>query len=76
MHNGDKLDKLTSKEFLLSRLDFGSRTLGSLSELTVRGFHQDIPDDDRKQFNQKEMIILEKHNMWLVPFGSDCKSHT
>jgi hypothetical protein len=48
---------LTSEEFLLSCSHFDAKTLGSLSELIITSLQQDIPDDDRDQFNQKEIIV-------------------
>lgn len=58
---------LTSEEFLLSCSDFDSETLGSLSELIVRSLHQEIPDDDREQFNQKQ-IIVSGYTRWADRF--------
>nr|CAB3451378.1 unnamed protein product [Digitaria exilis] len=48
---------LTSEEFLLSRSDFDTKTLGSLSELILRSLQQGIPDDDGEQLNQKQIIV-------------------
>ncbi|XP_062220605.1 uncharacterized protein LOC133920008 [Phragmites australis] len=58
---------LTSEEFLLSCSDFDSKTLGSLSELIVRSLQQDIPDNDREQFNQKQ-IIVSGYRRWADLF--------
>ncbi|KAL6635290.1 hypothetical protein ACP70R_027961 [Stipagrostis hirtigluma subsp. patula] len=58
---------LTSEEFLLSCSDFDSNTLGSLSELIVRSLHQDIPPDDREQFNQKQ-VVVSGYRRWADRF--------
>ncbi|XP_066332736.1 uncharacterized protein [Miscanthus floridulus] len=58
---------LTSEEFLLSCSHFDTKTLGSLSELIIRSLQQDIPDDDREQFNQKQ-IIVSGYRRWADRF--------
>jgi hypothetical protein len=58
---------LTSEEFLLSCSHFDAKTLGSLSELIITSLQQDIPDDDRDQFNQKE-IIVSGYKRWADRF--------
>ncbi|KAG8072777.1 hypothetical protein GUJ93_ZPchr0006g41107 [Zizania palustris] len=54
---------LTTEEVLLSCSDFDSKTLERLSELIARSLHQDIPDDDMEQSNQKQ-IILSGYRQW------------
>ncbi|KXG20557.1 hypothetical protein SORBI_3010G221200 [Sorghum bicolor] len=58
---------LKSEEFLLSCYHFDAKTLGSLSELIIRSLQQDIPDDDREQFNQKQ-IIVSGYRRWADRF--------
>ncbi|KAF8689922.1 hypothetical protein HU200_041557 [Digitaria exilis] len=58
---------LTSEEILLSRSDFGTKTLGSLSELILRSLQQGIPDDDGEQLNQKQ-IIVSGYRRWADRF--------
>ncbi|KAF8730097.1 hypothetical protein HU200_017064 [Digitaria exilis] len=58
---------LTSEEFLLSRSDFDTKTLGSLSELILRSLQQGIPDDDGEQLNQKQ-IIVSGYRRWADRF--------
>ncbi|CAD6249093.1 unnamed protein product [Miscanthus lutarioriparius] len=58
---------LTSEEFLLSCSHFDTKTLGSLSELIIRSLQQDIPDDDREQFNHKQ-IIVSGYRRWADRF--------
>ncbi|GJN22490.1 hypothetical protein PR202_gb10055 [Eleusine coracana subsp. coracana] len=58
---------LTSEEFLLSCPGFDTMTLKSLSDLIVKSLQQDIPDDDREQFNQKN-IIVSGYKQWADRF--------
>ncbi|XP_071677326.1 uncharacterized protein [Lolium perenne] len=59
--------ELTSEEFLLSCSDFDPKILGSLSDLIVRSLHQDIPDGDMEQLNQKQ-IIVSGYKRWADRF--------
>ncbi|KAF7091732.1 hypothetical protein CFC21_094292 [Triticum aestivum] len=61
--------ELTSEEFLLSFSGFDPKTLGSLSDLIVRSLRQDIPDEDREQLNQKQ-IIASGYRRWADRFPS------
>uniref|UniRef100_A0A453PXC3 Uncharacterized protein n=1 Tax=Aegilops tauschii subsp. strangulata TaxID=200361 RepID=A0A453PXC3_AEGTS len=61
--------ELTSEEFLLSFSGFDPKTLGSLSDLIVRSLRQDIPDEDREQLNQKQ-IIASGYRCWADRFPS------
>ncbi|KAI5017171.1 hypothetical protein ZWY2020_037549 [Hordeum vulgare] len=52
---------------IFSGQGFDPKTLGRLSDLIARSLHQDIPDDDSEQLNQKQ-FIASGYRRWADRF--------